>query len=241
MNNVKNGWIEYWNQDNFWVGLNLYELNADAFLKRIEKFIEIKKHDRVLEIGCGPGILALKMSGKVKSILAVDVAPNFVEMARTNCMKMANINVEQLGKDYTDLTVFGQRFSLLLCISVVQYYNNIGEVESLIQSAKKIVEPGGKMLIADLNLKRSFTGFVWDAFCSVYSSVQEGYAPELFKLAWKRWATSSQYRDVYVSSSLLEFNYDEIEALIEQIGLKSEIIRGSLSIYANRPSLLIHF
>lgn len=241
MNNVKNGWIEYWNHDNFWVGLNLYELNADVFLKRIGKFTEINKNDKVLEIGCGPGILALKMSDKVKSILAVDVAPNFVEMAHNNCIRIPNINVEQLGNDYTDLTVFNQKFTLLLCISVVQYYNNISEVESLIQSAQKIVEPGGKMLIADLNLKRGFTGFVWDAFCSVFSSAQEGYAPELFKLAWKRWATSSHYKDVYISSSLLDFNYEDIQTLIKRKGLKAEIIKESLSVYANRPSLLIHF
>jgi len=243
MSSEKNYWIEYWNQDNFWSSLNLWELNAQVFLRRAEKFVKFKEHDMVLDIGSGPGVLAHKLARKVKSVLAVDAAPNFVDIARMHCKNDPNVDVGLLGNDYTDLTVFfsSQKFSLLLCVSVVQYYNNIKEVEELIRSAQKVVLPGGRMLIADLNLKRSKMGFVWDAFSSVLQSLREGYTLELFRMAWNRWFTLSHYHKVYSSSRLLELNYVEIESLIERMELKAEIIRDSLSIYANRPSLLIHF
>jgi hypothetical protein len=40
--------------------------------------------------------------------------------------------------------------SVVFCVSVVQYYKNIGEVRTLIANAKQIAAPGCRMLLADL-------------------------------------------------------------------------------------------
>jgi ubiquinone/menaquinone biosynthesis C-methylase UbiE len=236
-----NGWIEYWNRDDFWGRLKLWELNARVFMRRADGVLEFKKEDSVLDVGSGPGALAYALSGKVQSVLAVDTSPQFVELTRERCRNMPNVEAALTGNDYTDLTVFGRRFSLLLCISVVQYYNDIGEIEALIRSAQKIALPGGRMLIADLNMKRNRIGFLGDAFGSLWNSIREGHAPDLVRMAWKRWLAPSAYRSAGASNRLLEFDYDEVVALIKRMGLNAEIIRRSFSIYANRPSLLIHF
>ena len=236
-----NGWIQYWNRDDFWGRLKLWELNARVFMRRAEGILEFRKEDSVLDIGSGPGALAFTLSEKVQSVLAVDTSPQFVALTRDRCRNAPNVEATLPGSDYTDLSVFGRRFSLLLCISVVQYYNDIDEVEALIRSAKKVALPGGRMLIADLNLKRNRIGFLGDAACSVWKSIQEGYALNLLRIAWNRWVMPSAYRNADASNQLLEFDYADIEALIARMGLKAEIIRHSFSIYANRPSLLIHF
>ena len=238
---MDNGWIEYWNRDDFWGRLNLWELNARVFLRRAETILELKKDDAVLDIGSGPGELALALAGKVQSILAVDAAPQFVEATRARCRNVPNVEAVSPAADYTDLTVFGRRFSLFLCISVVQYYDDVGEVEALIRSAQKVSRPGGRMLIADLNLKRRRMGFFYDAAGSMLTSLREGYAPALLRMAGNRWCASSSYRSAGAANRLLEFDFNEIEALVGRMGLNAKIIRRSVSIYANRPSLLIHF
>ncbi len=238
---MDNGWIEYWNRDDFWGHLNLWELNARVFLRRAENLLELKQDDAVLDIGSGPGELALALAGKVQSVLAVDAAPQFVEATRARCRNVPNVEAVAPGADYTDLTVFGRRFSLFLCISVVQYYDDVGEVEALIRSAQKVSRPGGRMLIADLNLKRSRMGFVYDAAGSMLTGLREGYAPALLRMAGHRWCAASAYRRAGAANRLLEFDLNEIEALVGRMGLNAKIVRRSVSIYANRPSLLIHF
>lgn len=236
-----NGWIDYWSRDDFWGRLRLWDLNSRVFMKRAEGTLEFSREDAVLDIGSGPGELACKLSGHVRSVLAVDTSPQFVEMTRERCRGLTNVEAALTGEDYTDLTVFGRKFSLFLCISVVQYYNTIGEVEALIRSARTVALPGARMLIADLNLKRGRAGFLYDALCSVWAGVRDGYASDLLRMAWKRWGGKSGYRQVHDAGQLLTFAPEDIQALMKRTGVKARIIRRSFSIYANRPSLLIYF
>lgn len=236
-----NGWIEYWNQDDFWGKLKLWDLNAKVFLQRAEGFVAFEPEDTVLNIGCGPGVLDLNLAGRVHSVLAVDAAANFVEMANEHFKNVPNIEARQMGEDYTDLAIFGRSFSLILCISVVQYYTGMNELEALIRSAQKNCVPGGRMLISDLNMKRNHRQFLWDAVCSLGLSFRDGYFFTLLRMAWKRWFEPSSYRQVYGHGALLEFSYEDLHSLIQRMGLDAQIIRRSFSIYANRPSLLIQF
>lgn len=236
-----NGWLDYWNQDDFWGIRGLWKLNARVFLRRAQGVLSWGAEDTVLDIGSGPGELAFALAEQVKSVLAVDAAPRFVEAVRARARTAPNVAAAQLGADYTDLTVFERKFSLILCISVIQYYRNVAEVEALIRSAQQVVRPGGRMLLADLNVRRSRTGFVYDAACSLLAGVREGHASTLLRLAWGRWLAPCAYRRADQANRLLEFDEGEIEALVRRMGLKATILRRSLSIYANRPSLLIQF
>lgn len=236
-----NGWLDYWDQDDFWGVRGLWKLNASVFLRRAQGVLSWGAEDTVLDIGSGPGELAFALAGQVKSVLAVDAALRFVEAVRTRAQKTPNVEVAPLGADYTDLTVFERKFSLILCISVIQYYRNVDEVEALIRSARQVARPGGRMLLADLNVRRSRTGFIYDAACSLLAGVREGHASTLLRLAWGRWLAPCAYRRADQANRLLKFDEGEIEALVRRMGLKATILRRSLSIYANRPSLLIQF
>lgn len=236
---MTNQWLDYWNRDDFWGTRGLWKLNARVFLRRAKERLKWGADDTVLDIGSGPGELAIVLAGQVGSVLAVDTAPQFVEAVRTRAQTAPNVEAAQLGANYTDLSVFGRQFSLILCISVVQYYRDVTEVEALIRSAQQVARPGGRMLLADLNVKRSRMGFAADAACSLLAGMREGYATTLLRLAWGRWLGPCTYRRADQANRLLEFDEGEIKALVQRMGLNARILRRSLSIYANRPSLLI--
>jgi SAM-dependent methyltransferase len=203
--------------------------------------VGFRRDDSVLNIGRGPGHLEALLAPEVKRILAADTSDQFVATCRQRCRDFHNVRVARLGDDYTDLRVFGETFSLILCVSVVQYYRHGREVESLIASAKAVVRPGGRMLIADLPRPRGAPGFVWDALCSLGLAVREGHLRPLLHAACGRWTRASRYRNFQARNRELRFSRGELEALIRRARVRADGVRTSLSIYANRPGLLVHF
>ncbi len=235
-------WIEYWSQDDFWKDSRLWEINSGLFFKQLSCLLEFNKNDTVLDIGCGSGYTEVYLSPLVKHVYAVDVSEQFVEICSRRCKDKANVTVGFIDKnDYTNLEHFGGSFSIFLCVSVVQYYKNIKEVEALILSAKKIASPGAKMLIEDLPLKRRVTGFMWDAASSFFMSLKGGYLWVLLCTALKRWAGITGYKSFCDKSQHLYFTVQELEDLIDRLRLNARIIKKTGSVYANRLSLLIQF
>jgi len=235
-------WVDYWSQDDFWRDSHLWEVSSRLFFKCASRIIEFKKSDCVLDIGCGPGYAEVLLAPLVKGIYAVDVAEQFVDMCSKRCKNHKNVSVGCIRKDdYTNLEGLGGQFSVILCVSVVQYYRNMSEIEALISSAKKIASPGAQMLIADLPLERGAMGFLWDAFCSYLLSIREGYAQILLRTAFKRWFRGTRYKVFYDKAEQLYFTTSKLETLINRLNLNARVIRMNFSVYANRLSLLIQF
>lgn len=234
-------WVGYWNQDVFWRNLPLWQINARIFVDRFEKIIEFKKDDVILNIGCGMGYLEEILAPKVGCIVAVDIAQQFVDACSERCTSCHNVRGVLLAPGKIDFSALRERFSLILCISVVQYYAEISELEDLILAAKKVALPGAKMLVGDLPLRRGKIGFIWDALCSFLLSIQGGYLRELFRAGFSEWKRRLKGESFSNKARQLYFTFDEIETLIKRMELKARILRQEVSVYAHRPSLLIEF
>ncbi len=235
------GWAAYWDQDRFWSSSDLWKIQARIFFHRARRFIQWEPTDVVADIGCGPGFLAMQLAPHVKAIHGFDVAPSQVERFVKNCRHLPNVQVSRLGEDYTDLSDYGERFSLFLCVSVVQYYRNPDEMEALIRSAQATALPGARMLIADLPLRRSLSGCFLDFSSSLLLSLREGYTPSILKAVLLEWPRLSEYRSFCEENPSLFFSADQIQGLIRRMRLNATIIREALSIHASRPSVLIQF
>ncbi|MDD5097539.1 MAG: class I SAM-dependent methyltransferase, partial [Candidatus Omnitrophica bacterium] len=224
-------WIDYWNQDSFWKDSPLWQINARLFSKSASRVMEFKKSDSVLDIGCGPGYVEAMLAPSVKSIYALDVAKQFVDICSLRCRKHLNVRVGHLRKDdYANLEEYAGPFSIVLCVSVVQYYQDMGELEKLISSVRKIVSPGARMLIADLPLERKIWGFFWDALCSYFLSLREGYAGVLLRTAFARWLEATDYKAFQDQTKQLYFTTEKLKLLINRLGLKAKVIRGDFSV-----------
>ncbi len=233
-------WREYWSRETFWRKSALGAISAGILLRRTREILPFGPADSVLDIGCGPGHLAALLAPRVGSVHAFDVAPASVAACRERCRGFGNVTVGLLGSDYTDLTACGGPFTRILCVSVVQYYREMAEVERLIRSGRAVAAPGAAMLIADIPLERGATGFVRDAAGTLAGALRGGYFGPLLRAARGRWGPGSAYRDCRNRAGSLVFSRSALAALVRGTGLRATVLRGSLSIYAHRPSLLLN-
>jgi len=79
---------------------NVYEPSDDTYLllDALEK-IDIKPGFRVLEVGCGTGIISIALSGRVASVVACDINPHAVGLTDRNVGRNGIKNVEAVESD----------------------------------------------------------------------------------------------------------------------------------------------
>jgi SAM-dependent methyltransferase len=91
-------WKEFWSQDSDYY---LQESKAEAGFheKVVERMAEtgwLRPDDAVLDVGCGPGTLALPMARRVREVHALDEAEGMLETLRQECGRRGIANITTL-------------------------------------------------------------------------------------------------------------------------------------------------
>ncbi len=106
---------------------------------------------RVLEIGCGTGLLLFKIAPHCTEYWATDFSVQSINYLQ---QQLANIEIPQvklLQKLATDVEgIPVKSFDTVIINSVVQYFPNIDYLIEVIESAIALVAPGGSIFIGDV-------------------------------------------------------------------------------------------
>ncbi|MBM4429241.1 MAG: class I SAM-dependent methyltransferase [Chloroflexi bacterium] len=139
MTDVGISWIDYWNTTNLFRDFNWLK-NMQIFIRATEPIMNYSAEDTVLDIGCGPGYLAAFLMNRVKEIYCTDTSARYLDLCRERFRQHPNVLFHELDEsNYTDFSFFeGPRFSIIICLSVVQYYGSITDVEKLIREVRRI-------------------------------------------------------------------------------------------------------
>ena len=135
--------------DRYDAGIRILTLGRlDKAYDRLTSYI--KRGQRVLDIGCGTGALALRAAQKGANVKGIDVNPQMLEIARKRANKInVTQNVEfcvmgvaeldgEKSKSY-DVVMSG------LCLSELTEYELVYALKEL----KRILKPRGVLLLAD--------------------------------------------------------------------------------------------
>lgn len=126
-----------------------YALNWDTEMIRDDRIINIilenalvSEGKEVLDVACGTGVLVPDyLARKVKSVTAVDISPNMVQIARS---KFHQENVNILCADI-ETAEFAHKFD---CIVVYNAFPHFPEPENLIRVLASHLKPGGTLTVA---------------------------------------------------------------------------------------------
>jgi 2-polyprenyl-3-methyl-5-hydroxy-6-metoxy-1,4-benzoquinol methylase/alpha-ketoglutarate-dependent taurine dioxygenase len=126
---------------------------------------------RVLEIGCGSGLLLFRLAPHCTHYHGTDLSQNAIDNLKANLVhapESCRITLtQQPAEDFSGIPE--ATFDVVILNSVVQYFPTIDYLMNVLHGALKVVRPGGSIFIGDVrNLK------LLDAF---HTSVQLHNAP----------------------------------------------------------------
>jgi ubiquinone/menaquinone biosynthesis C-methylase UbiE len=102
----------------------------------------------VLEIAPGPGYLAIELAKMgTYTVAGLDISKEFVAIAHDNAKK-AGVNVEFRHGNVSSMPFSGNEFDFIICTAA---FKNFKEPVKAISEMHRVLKPGGKVLIIDLN------------------------------------------------------------------------------------------
>ena len=104
---------------------------------------------RVVDIGCGGGILADSMARKGANVLGIDLSTKALRVAQLHALEAGTPNVEyrEVSAEGLALEQPGQ-FDVVTCMEMLEH---VPRPESVVQAAATLVKPGGWVFFSTIN------------------------------------------------------------------------------------------
>ena len=106
----------------------------------------INPHSRILDIGCGGGLLCEPLSRLGAEMTGIDPSNDSIEVAKLHSKKM-NLNIKYIHCSPENLNFKG-KFDVILNMEVVEHVSNIS---LFIQNCSNLIKKNGIMFVATIN------------------------------------------------------------------------------------------
>jgi 2-polyprenyl-6-hydroxyphenyl methylase/3-demethylubiquinone-9 3-methyltransferase len=146
---------EWWDPNGKFKPLHKFNPVRITYIK--EKICEhfdrdINAHDalkglRILDIGCGGGLLSEPMAKMGAEMVSVDPATDNIEIAKLHAQQ-SGINIDYRATTAEALEAEGEKFDIVLNMEVVEH---VSDVDLFVRLCANMVKPEGLMFVATIN------------------------------------------------------------------------------------------
>lgn len=102
---------------------------------------------RILDIGCGGGLISEPMTRLGATVTGVDASATNIGVARTHAAEN-DLTIDYRVAAAEDLAAAGERFDVVLCLEIVEH---VADLDAFMAAAAALVGPGGVLITATLN------------------------------------------------------------------------------------------
>jgi ubiquinone/menaquinone biosynthesis C-methylase UbiE len=120
--------------------------NQEA-LDRIVQGAGAGPDDTVLDVACGPGLLACAFARVAKHVTGIDMTPAMLEQARKTQQEQGLTNVSWQPGDVYSLPFSPSQFSI---VSSRFVFHHLQDPLAALKEMKRVCKPGGKVVVADM-------------------------------------------------------------------------------------------
>ena len=107
--------------------------------------------DTVLDVACGPGIVAAAFARKAAEVTGIDLTPAMIDLARERCASERLDNVRFEIGDVEQLPYVDASFSVVLCRYALHH---MLRPQAVISEMARVCAPGGRLVVADVVVGR---------------------------------------------------------------------------------------
>jgi len=103
---------------------------------------------KVLDYGCGTGLVSLPMAGEVSSLTGIDSSSGMLEVFSQKALELGYRNVLGLLIDLENGDTLSERYDLILSSMT---FHHIRDIQMVIARLFDVLNPGGAFCLADLD------------------------------------------------------------------------------------------
>ena len=145
----KNEWFEDWFNSEYYHLLyqNRSQYEADLFIKKIVQNLKLDAEATVLDLGCGKGRHALKMSSFFKTVHGLDLSENNIKTANSYKKENMKFFIGDM-RNFNNTTSYDYIFNLFTSFG---YFNTIEENLDVLKCIHRQLKKNGHLLVDFLN------------------------------------------------------------------------------------------
>jgi 2-polyprenyl-6-hydroxyphenyl methylase/3-demethylubiquinone-9 3-methyltransferase len=102
---------------------------------------------RLLDVGCGGGLLSEPMARLGGSVTGIDAGEKTIRVAEVHARRL-DLDIDYRCALPEDLVLQGRSFDVVLNMEVVEH---VADLDAFLEASARLLDPGGAMVVATLN------------------------------------------------------------------------------------------
>lgn len=121
----------------------------EEYLKKCVSELELKKDNIVLEVAAGTCACGRSIAPHVKSVTCLDATPSMLAIGKEQAEKQNIDNIKFLTGYIEDIPYSDNTFDVVICRHAFHHFTN---VDAPFKEMERVLKPGGKLVIIDMEL-----------------------------------------------------------------------------------------
>lgn len=116
-------------------------VHRKEWLTELIKFSRIRKTDKVLDLGCGTGVIAQGIAPLCELVVAMDICPEMLDQITPR--KNIHMTLADIEQNYVMSGFFNK------IISRMCFHHLLKDINGSFERCKKMLKPGGRLIITE--------------------------------------------------------------------------------------------